>query len=249
MLLAAATPGVKARLASHRRGLGTNLYLLLIGDSTRSRKSTSLEFAAELAEGVDAECVLPDRASPEGMIQELAVRSGRTSLWLPDEFGEHYKRLKKKDEDILELLLRLYDGRDYSKRRHAKRIRGGGTVEDVDRVTKPHLSILGTTTPTIFDALTSSDVESGFLPRFAFVVPSGTPPRRPQRLVSAEADQGQVALRDYLARLAFWSSHFPNIEVAFSERALEIVDGYEEHIEDSSLTILKRLPTMAYKLS
>src|SRR5262249_32014466 len=39
--LAVATPGLRAKLRQYPRGLGTAFYAILIGDSTRSRKSTA----------------------------------------------------------------------------------------------------------------------------------------------------------------------------------------------------------------
>src|SRR5690348_11565336 len=40
-LISAALPGVRAELAPYPNGLPVNLYVLLLGDSTVSRKSTS----------------------------------------------------------------------------------------------------------------------------------------------------------------------------------------------------------------
>ena len=47
VLLASATPNVRARLRPYPRGLPTNLYVLLIGDSTISRKTTSANLARD----------------------------------------------------------------------------------------------------------------------------------------------------------------------------------------------------------
>jgi NrS-1 polymerase HBD domain len=81
LLLAMATPGVRARLNIFPGGLGTNLYLLVLGRSTRSRKSTVLRATTDLIERSHlALNLLPDKMSPEAFIEQMAAREGRGAL-------------------------------------------------------------------------------------------------------------------------------------------------------------------------
>src|SRR5439155_22512479 len=98
-----------------------------------------------------------------------------------DEFSELLEKLHRAKHmaGLRGLLLTVYTGDDYVYRRHSKRAKSGAPIPDEDRIVQPHLSILGATTPAIFDLLTESDVISGLLPRFGVIMPNGKPPRRP----------------------------------------------------------------------
>src|SRR5262245_57438763 len=67
--LAIATPNVRATLAPYPAGLPTNLYVLGVGPSTTSRKSTAKNIAQSLVEDVSPFARLADLASPEAFIE------------------------------------------------------------------------------------------------------------------------------------------------------------------------------------
>src|SRR5262249_1949893 len=71
ILLASATPNVRAPLAQYADGLPTNLYLIIIGDTTKSRKSTSKNIGRDLQHCVIPDSLLADQASPEAFIEQL----------------------------------------------------------------------------------------------------------------------------------------------------------------------------------
>jgi hypothetical protein len=162
--LAAAIPGLRARLGPYPRGLPANLYALLIAESTRSRKSTSVDIAQDLVHRALPRHGLPDLVSPEGFIEELAAHPNDGTVWYLDEFGGLLDKLHhaKYMSGLREALLSLYAGPErYRLQRHSKRVKGGDVVDDADQVDRPHLSILGATTPAVFQLLEATLVDRG----------------------------------------------------------------------------------------
>lgn len=255
ILLACATPKVRAELSIYPEGLGTNLYVVLIGDSTRSRKSTSTALALHVLQRALSDALLPDSASPESLVEQLAERSGRSTVFVADEFAGLLDKLhhQKHMAGFVALLLTIYSGRDYRYSRHSKRTKDGERVSDQDVVHEPHLSIAAAATPSIFSTTTQTDIETGLLPRFAVVMPETLPPRKPFYQAKPPDQSYTNALVKVLADLHVWAQKRP--KVVFGPGALETVDGFQAEIEamageDNAPTImLQRLGAMALKLS
>jgi hypothetical protein len=157
------------------------------------------------------------------------------------------------------LLLTVYDGRTYRAQRHSKR-KGtggaGGKEADADVIEEPYLSVLGTTTPSLFERLDPGDVLSGLLPRFAIIMPTARPPRRPFYAISGEAHASQAKLVARLHRLLAWCTAGARRPVMFADGALETIDIYAQAMEQRSAvldeaakTMLQRLVPMALKLA
>jgi hypothetical protein len=234
VLLSAATAGLKARLAPYPHGLGTNLYVLGIGDSTRSRKSTSSGFVQLVQKDTLPASLLSDQFSPEAFVELLAARSPDSTTWYVDEFGEmlHKITTAKYMAGLRGLLLSAYDGRDYRAARHSKRDKDGESVTDTDTVKSPHLSILGMTTPTLFQALRPADVESGLLARFAIVYPIGKPPRRPLQALDQRDEGTDAHLVNRLHKIYAWA-RARDRKVRFDAAALQTFDRFAMTIEEA----------------
>lgn len=252
MLLSSVTPKMRAYLAQWPSGLPTNLYALLIGTTTRSRKSTVVSFVQDILSEVVDDAMLPDQFSPEAFVEQLAKRSGQPSVWLVDEFGEQLEAMIHKQymKGAKGLLLTVYSGRDYTNERHSKRVKGGTTVIDSDVITDPHLVVFGATTPTILDDLSSKDIETGLIPRFAVVMPEQQPPRKRVGQLDGTVMGQRDALVERLRRIYTWAqSCQPRPEVRFTEEALDVIDAFSREVEDAGEEIAARLPAMAYKLA
>ena len=102
------------------------------------------------------------------------------------------------------LFLTLYEGNDYTYRRHSKRAKGGAKIEDVDCIKRPHLSILAATTPAVFDILLEQDIACG-LPRFGIVMPKDKPARQPFYETGEDDEAKQQALIKQLRQLHSWT--------------------------------------------
>jgi len=257
VLLAAATPNVRAMLAPYPGGLGTNLYVLCIGDSTHSRKSTVQAIANDLHDAVIPNGRLAELASPEALIEELAARPADACTWYVDEMADLLDKLHhaKHLAGLRGLLLTVYAGRDYRYARHSKRDRHGDKIEDQDEIRAPHVSVLGATTPAVFDILTSADIRSGLLPRFAIVMPQSKPPRMPFYGPKGWDENRRAPLAGALHRLYSWAKSGPR-GVRFAPSALERLDAFAadlEHeaagLDESARPMLHRLAPMALKVA
>ena len=153
------------------------------------------------------------------------------------------------------LLLSLYDGRDYRYKRTTKRTKDGQPVCDELHVKEPNLSVLGATTDAIFEIVNGRDVSSGFMARFAVVMPT----RRPARMALSEATADLGAQRDELAawltRLYRWAKTARR-RVRFVGDALSVIDEFAASVESSAAignercrAMLQRLNAMTVKLA
>ncbi len=254
-LLAAATPNVRTVLDPWPDGIATNLYLILIGSTTSSRKSTALSFARSMMMKVDASSVLAERMTPEAMIEQLAGRSRTGSLLVGDEFGEALSSILQVSgymAPLREMLLAIYGARRYKYSRRSKRATDGKQHADTDEVVDPHLVLLTASTGAIFETVTSRDVQNGLLPRFGIVYPTSQPPRRP--IYEHAEDTGEEEwLVGYLQGLYLWSSQVrmddSDIKAHWSRAALEAVDDVGKILESGSDEMTQRLSSMAIKIA
>jgi 5S rRNA maturation endonuclease (ribonuclease M5) len=255
--LATATPDLRARLRQYPRGLGTAFYAILIGDSTRSRKSTAAALGLDILNDAAPESQLAEQASPEAFVEQVAARSHDSTLWYVDELGETLDKLHhaKYMAGLRGLLLSLYDGRRYTYRRTTKRTKKGEPVEDALVIEHPNLAVLGATTEAIFEIVTARDVSSGFMARFAVVMPTSRPPRRGLEESPKDLTQQRQDLAAWLTRLCLWAKTGPR-SVRFIGNALGIIDAFAEAIETSAAlsnerarAMLQRLNAMTVKLS
>lgn len=252
MLLAALTPGIRAPLSAWPGGLPTNLYVVLVGSSSRARKSTAIKLLREVLDRVDEQAVFPDRFSAEAMLEQLSYRPMAPALWLPDEWGQMVEELERNPKQR-DALLTLYDGpRVYDYARHSKRVKGGEQVRDHDRIQDPHWNVVGATTESVFDVLSSRAIESGFLPRFAYIFPTTYPPRMGLRVNNSTMQGGADDLVAYARNLSTWATVAKGMTlVDFPQNTVDILDVYQKETDERSEhdLILARLPAMSVKVA
>ena len=114
IMLATATPRVRARLRQYPRGLPTAFYAICLGDSTRSRKSTAARLGTSILDDAVPESRLAEQASPEAFVEQIAT-GRQTALWYCDEIGETLDKLYHAPHmaGLRGLLLELYEGNSY----------------------------------------------------------------------------------------------------------------------------------------
>jgi hypothetical protein len=159
------------------RALYPNFYLLLLGQTGDSRKSTVLWFACELLRyvGVDFK-QLDGVVSSEGIYEALAEREGMKGLVYADEFRALLSVAKRKGtQDILPKLNSLYSCPERS------------SIDRIDSTTivRPFVSLL-TATPQAYieDILSDLEISGGFLNRFLII--SG-PEQEPKPIVKSSS--------------------------------------------------------------
>jgi hypothetical protein len=237
VLLSMVTARSKASLAPYPTGLSTNLYVSLVGPTTRSRKSTVQRIAGEIAKAVNPSSLLPNRATTEALIKALSQRNNNVSVWMPDEFGVALAEIYSRDfmSGLEELLLTVYGGDDYVYERS----------NDEVRVRSPHLSVLAAATPESISRSGAVALESGLLPRFAVVYPATLPEQRPVTNTAPNLSSHKSHLISRLHQVQAWSN--VHKEITFSDEALELLNEAESHLTRGSGTA--RLSTMLYKAS
>jgi hypothetical protein len=135
-------PGPHCMVESTRHAL--NLYVVLVGDSSKARKGTSWNLIANLLEGVDplwhGTCIGNSRLSADGLLQTLRDQdppSERRLLALSEEFATVLHSVKRGNGHLSPLLRCAWDN---------------GNLPTLDlhralRVTGAHLSLIAHITP------------------------------------------------------------------------------------------------------
>jgi uncharacterized protein DUF3987 len=143
-----------------------NLWGMILGSSTITRKSTAMNMARRIISYFDETIEIASEGSMEGILQELSNRPRLASMFYRDELSGFLNSAVRKDymSGIIEMMTNLYD-EDYYKRTlknetvHVHEpvflFFGGGVAED------------------IYNRLDQRFIGSGFIPRFLIV--SGEP--------------------------------------------------------------------------
>ncbi len=140
-----------------------NLWFMLLGDTTLTRKSTAMDISADLLAEVDPDAIMATAdGSIEGLLTGLSVRPNRSSIFLRDEVTGLLESMSKRDymAGMSELLTKLYDGRTQ------KRILRKETIEVKDPIL---IVFAGGIKNRMQSLVTLEHVSSGFLPRFIFL--------------------------------------------------------------------------------
>lgn len=236
VLIATVAFKCSAKLAPYPSGLRPNLYTLLVGDTTRSRKSTSQAIGQSVLKSVMPAAILPNRATPEALINALAQRNGISSVWTPDEFGVTLAGMYNQTfmQGLEGLLLEVYAGNDYTYER---------STSPSITIRQPNLSIVGAATPESIGRAGASALESGLLPRFAIVYPRILPePRAVSETPNLSVERGW--LENTLKRIQ--TKYSRETEIRFDSDALNRLAQSESLFTSGQSA---RLPTMLYKVA
>ena len=205
---------------------------------------------------VESSTVMPNRSTPEALIEALAVRSRRGSLIIGDEFGSSLEQMLSRNSYMSAapgIILEAYGTRRYRYQRRSKRNPADGKSRaDFDEMVDPHLTLLTASTASIFESLSSREVQSGLLPRFAFIWPTTRPERRPFYEPAPNGENERAWLLSYLQHLFLWSSTSidkQDIPATWTEQAALIADSAIERIEAQPSEIIQRLSAMTLKLA
>lgn len=172
-----------------------NLWFMILGDTTLTRKSTAMDIAVDLVMEVDQDVVLATDGSVEGLMQQLEARPKRPSIFLRDEFSGLLEMITKRDyyAGMAEVLTKLYDGK------MQKRVLRKETVVVRDPIL---LIFAGGIRNRVQSLLTHEHVSSGFIPRFVFVTAESDTSRiKPLGPPSARDTGNKAALLDEMVEL------------------------------------------------
>lgn len=153
------------------RALYPNFYVMILGQTGDSRKSTTMWLACELLRHVGEEFKdLDGVVSSEGIYEALSAAEGTKGLIYADEFRAFLSVAKRKGtQDIIPRLNSLY----YCPARASI-----DRVKDSTEIIKPFLSMV-TATPQAYvdDLLTDLEITGGFLNRFLIIAGDEQPPK------------------------------------------------------------------------
>lgn len=162
-------------------GIKPNLYLMLVAESSRDRKSTSVDTALAMLKLVEPDRVGPKDFTAEGLVahmsrklpapanQEITVGGAgqpqRSCLLIPmSEFGQYLSTSQSYGMTTAATLCALYDGQDYD------RVRSGAPPLFIG---SPKVSLLaGVAFGMLEKYADSRDWSTGFFNRFLFVCPT-----------------------------------------------------------------------------
>lgn len=217
-----------------------NLWFMILGDTTLTRKTTAMDMAMDLLLTVYEDCILATDGSLEGILSAISLRSGRTSLFWRDEFSGMLDAMKRRDyhAGMVEFLTKLYDGK-YQKRMLRKEI-----IEIRDPVFIMFCGGIKTRITELFD---EDYIVNGFIPRFIYIIaepdpekfkPVG-PPTDNIQMVSTELLEELLKLRQVYDKKSFVMLGEEKIEntlhtkVQLTEDAWARYNQLEKHMVDA----------------
>jgi RepB DNA-primase from phage plasmid/Protein of unknown function (DUF3987) len=140
-----------------------NLWGLILGDSTLTRKSTAMRMGLDLITTIDRELVVATDGSAEGVLSAIATRPSQVSMFFKDEVAGFIDSINKKDylAGMPEILTNLYDVPEF----YMRRLRKENIV-----ISKPVFIFFGGgIRDKMYELLSERHVLTGFLPRFLVV--------------------------------------------------------------------------------
>ena len=140
-----------------------NLWGLILGDSTLSRKTTAMRMIMDVIATLDTDLILATDGSAEGLLTGLSTRPNKTSIFYKDEISGFFDAMNKKDylAGMAETLTALYDVPAIFTRRLRK---------EVIVIESPAFVLFGGgVRDRVYETINEEYVLSGFLPRFLVV--------------------------------------------------------------------------------
>lgn len=145
---------------SRNQDIVPNLWAMILGESTLTRKTTAMDMAMDFVIEIDRDLLLASDASVEGLMSALSTRPKMVSIFYRDEIGGFFDAIQRKEylAGMHEMMTKLYDVPKYMARKLKK---------DTYSVSEPIFIFFGGGTPERMYHLIHEDYfSSGFIPRF-----------------------------------------------------------------------------------
>jgi hypothetical protein len=180
--------------------MGLNLWFMILGETTRSRKSTSrqlmLRVVREYEKFAGYQIDVGSDVTAEGLVKLLSGRDKQTSLFHRDEVQGMFKDFINKTymATAAERFTELYDGHVPVVVRSTGGSMPGRGMQSERAETNFLMYLMGITSKTA-DVLTTEYFRSGFLARFIYVI-ADAPDRSYETEAIQQADEVEVVTRD-----------------------------------------------------
>jgi len=172
-----------------------NVWFMILGDTTLTRKTTAMEMSLDLLSLVYEDAILATDGSVEGIMAGLAGRAGRTSIFVRDEVAGLIDSMRRKDylSGLVEGFSRWYEGKTDVRVLKKERI----------EVRDPRfIMFCGGIKTRIFELLDRDYIINGFIPRFLFITAEADVTNyRPPTLVTEVQQSVNTELAEYLSHL------------------------------------------------
>ena len=140
-----------------------NLWGLLLGETTLSRKTTAMDMAMDIIIDLEPELILASDGSAEGLLSGLSERPSQVSIFYKDEVSGFFDSINRKDylAGFPETLTKLYDVPKVLPRRLRK---------ETITVVEPYFIFFGGgIRDKVYSLINDDYIFSGFIPRFLVV--------------------------------------------------------------------------------
>lgn len=162
-MLMSAVASNSVRLETSYGVMVPNIWGMILGDSTLSRKTTAMRMIIDILGQLDSDMILATDGSVEGLLTGLEDRPNKTSLFFRDELSGLFESINKRDylAGMPATFAGLYDVPPFFIRRLRK---------ETIRIENPiFLFFGGGVRDSVYQAIDEQYVVSGFLPRFLVV--------------------------------------------------------------------------------
>jgi len=140
-----------------------NLWGLLLGESTLTRKTTAMNMAMDIITDLDRDLILASDGSAEGLLTGLSHRPQRVSIFYKDEVSGFFDSINRKHylAGLPEVLTKLYD---------VPKVLPRVLRKETITVSEPYFIFFGGgIRDKVYSLIDDSYILSGFLPRFLVV--------------------------------------------------------------------------------
>ena len=211
-------------------GMYTNLWILLLGYSTISRKSTAIKLMIAIMDMAGmGHRRLPQEFSPEALIEELSHNP--KNAFIRDEYGEFHAKLQKSYNLGMDALFCvLYDNPN----EYVKKLR-----KETFELYHVFFPMISATVPrTLSKYCTEDDLVSGYFARFNFLFPKRRKSKLKLKEIDADVEEEQMELAKWLKEIhLFFSERNDPVNVKFQAGVLDYFDewtsSYEDFIQNS----------------
>ena len=180
--------------------MGLNLWFMLLGETTRSRKSTSRSLMLRMLTAYEKyagyQIDIGSNATGEALVKHLSGRDKMTSLFHRDEVQGLFKEFVTKTymAAAADQYTELYDGKVPVMLRSTGATNGAKAIQTERAETNFIMYLMGITSK-VAEILTIDYFRSGFLARFIYVV-ADAPERTRESEDLSQASEQEVMVRD-----------------------------------------------------
>lgn len=230
------------RLKTEYATIKPNLYVMLLGKSTISHKTTLMNIVTDLLSDQFIDNMVSSW-SPEGLTKFLS--ENRKALFIKDEFGGMLASMANKEymADAKDLLMELYDNKKLMNRQLS-----GKAVKLKDT----YFAMFTALTPERFiESFSYQDIHNGFLVRFAVATYKQSTQKRKVNLTTHTMNKLNIISRIADIRKTLGNKQYT---VVLSDKAEEVFDKYTSPIinetqDELTLALYGRYNIMVLKVA